>query len=392
MKIAHISDSHTGYAQYRLVERKKDFLLAFERAIDESLSRKVDLIIHTGDLFESYQPDMATFSAVIKILQKVKSAGVEFLAITGNHDRALRGGVVPPHRVLEELGLLKFLNIKPGTPVKEQVFLDGDLLIAGFQYLPKRLLDAFKENIFPELSELAAKSKTSILMFHQGIKQYLPYEESYEMDFADLPEGFDYYAGGHVHAFLKENIKGGILSYAGSTEFRSRREAERNFRGFNVFDTEEKKLERIELEGLRPFIVVNCNEENVKEELEKALSRAEESRIPPIVVVDYKFKGLEIDAFSEILKSLEKVSLTLRITKKRIEGEEKELTGGKGKSYTTFLEEFMKEKGAGSNAIKVAKELLDASPEHVGEILKAFAFEMTESERLKEFLDGVGDF
>ena len=392
MKIAHISDSHTGYAQYRLIERKKDFLLAFERAIDESLNRRVDLIIHTGDLFESYQPDMATFSAVIKILQKVKSAGVEFLAITGNHDRALRGGVVPPHKVLEELGLIKFLNLKPGIPIKEQVFIDSDLLIAGFQYLPKRLLDAFKEIAFPELSELASAVKTSILMFHQGIKQYLPYEESYEMDFADLPEGFSYYAGGHVHAFLKENIKGGILSYAGATEFRSRKEAERNFRGFNIFDTNDKTLERIELQGLRPFIVIKCSEETIKEELEKALNRAEESEIPPVVVIDYKFKTLEIESFLEILKSLEKASLTVRILKKKVESEERETLEEKGKSYAVFLEEFMKEKGAGSSAVKVARELLDASPEHAGEILKAFAIEVIESERAKRFLDGVGDF
>ena len=133
MKVAHISDTHLGYMQYRLPERKQDFILAFERAIDICIEERVDIILHTGDLFETYQPDMVTLSRSIRALQKVKAHGIEFIAITGNHDRALRRGTIPPQRILEDLGILKLLNYRQGAPVEELVLsLDG-VLIAGFQ-------------------------------------------------------------------------------------------------------------------------------------------------------------------------------------------------------------------------------------------------------------------
>jgi len=384
LKIAHLSDNHIGYLQYRLVERKKDFLAAFEKAIDKCIENGVDIIIHTGDLFENYLPDMASFSAVIKVLQKVKSKGIEFLAITGNHDRALRSGVLPPHKVLEDLGLLKLLNIRMGVPIREQLFIDGEILIAGFQYLPQRLFKEFKEEVFPRLSEIAAGFKHSILMFHQGMKQYLPYEDSFEMDFGDLPENFSYYAGGHVHAFVKERLKGGIFSYAGATEFRSRREIRKGNRGFNIFDTENKSLERVELEGLRPFIVVNCNEEDAEEKLKEVLERAEDSKTPPVTLINYSFKTKDIDHLKPMLEKLEKVSLTVKITKSRREIE-KEISIKENKNFAEFLEEFLKSKHAPLEAVSLAKEILNASSEEIEEILKEFAG--TKIEGFKQFLE-----
>ncbi|TCK05263.1 metallophosphoesterase family protein [Phorcysia thermohydrogeniphila] len=386
MKVAHISDTHLGYMQYRLPERKQDFMLAFERAIDICIEEGVDIILHTGDLFETYQPDMVTLSRCIRTLQKVKAHGIEFIAITGNHDRALRRGTIPPQRILEDLGILKLLNYRPGAPAEELVLsLDG-VLIAGFQYFPRRMIKVLKEGFFDELSELAFKATTSILMFHQGIGQYLPYEESFEMELMELPEGFDYYAGGHIHTFVKENLKGGLFSYSGATEFRTVKEAERGKRGFNIFDTDRRELKRIELENLRPFKVARFSEERAKETLEEVLQFVSLAEQPPVVVIDYEYKSLEIETLSKTLEEIEKQSLLLRITKRRITSESNDVTSP-GKTFSEFLEEFLREQNHGDKVINLAKEVLTANPDHIQEILKEFV-----KKELKENLGEIKSF
>ncbi len=369
MKIAHVSDTHLGYSQYRLSERKRDFLRAFEQVVDRCIEERVDVLIHTGDLFESYHPDMSTFSAVISLFQKLKSAGIEIVAIAGNHDRALRRGVIPPHRVLEELGFIRFLNFRGDSEADFTLRIDG-LFIAGFQYLPRRMLFSLKEKLFPLLSDMAAGSKVSILMFHQGIKQYLPFEESYEVDFVDLPEGFDYYAGGHVHAFILEKLGTGIFSYAGSTEFRSRKEAERGRRGFNIYDTELKRVKRVELEGLRPFGIFSSTEDTVEEVIEKLEEFVATCSEPPVILFDYVYRDRDVSDWAKKLDELKKKVLLLKVFPKRIIGDELEREV-RGKSFSDFLVEFLK--GRGSKTTELAAELLNAGGEgEVEEILRSF--------------------
>ena len=366
LKIAHISDTHLGYTQYRLIERKKDFIVSFEKAIDKMIEEKVDIILHTGDLFETYQPDMVSLSKCISILQKVKNAGIEFIAITGNHDRVLRRGTIPPHKILEELNLIKLVD--PYGYLE----LDG-VLIAGFRFLPKRMVKSLKEEFFPSLEEKAEKFKYSILMFHQGVGQYLPYEESFEMEFSDFPRNFNYYAGGHIHAFLKEEFGKGIFSYAGSTEFRSKKEAVLGKRGFNIVDIENNQFKRVEIENLRPFEVLSLNEENVKEELLKLLERVENYKIPPIVFVSYTYKALEIESFKKVLEDIEKQSLLFRVDKRRVKSEEEFISSeNKVKNFTDFLVGFLKEQNQNEKVISLAKEIVNSNEELVEDVVKSF--------------------
>jgi DNA repair exonuclease SbcCD nuclease subunit len=74
-----------------------------------------------------------------------------------------------------------------------------------------------------------------------------------------LPEGFNYYAGGHVHKPYKLPFKGGILVYSGCTETVSYEDAETE-KGFYHVEVDEKgvpKLHRVKLETPRPFIVLD---------------------------------------------------------------------------------------------------------------------------------------
>lgn len=364
MRVAHISDSHLGYNQYRLVRRREDFFRAFKKAVDEATERGAELIIHTGDLFESYHPDMATLSQAIKLFTEIKKRGVKVVAIAGNHDRVLRKGFLSPQKVLSDLELIEFIDPAGSTYYK-------DLFIAGFRYFPKSLIPAVKKEFFEEFSREAERAGVSVFMFHQALDQYLPYEMAYEITVSELPENFTYYAGGHIHTYHVSNVKGGVFSYPGATEFHSKREAKVGRRGFNIFDTETKELERVELEGLRPFFVLETDEEKAPESLKELLEKVKDSSLPPVVLIDYSYSNLEVTAFSEILSQLEKSSLYLRVYEHR---------GLKGdgdasievKDYVEIFKDYAKEQKLPKKAVLLGSEVVKGSSEEVPHLVENF--------------------
>ena len=365
MKVAHISDSHLGYNQYRLVQRREDFFLAFKKAVDEAVERGVELIIHTGDLFESYHPDMATLSQAIKLFTEIKSRGVKVVAIAGNHDRVLRRGLLSPQKVLSDLELIEFIDPAGSTYYK-------DLYIAGFRYFPKSLIPAVKEEFFDRFSEEAGKAGVSVFMFHQALDQYLPYEMAYEITVSELPENFSYYAGGHIHTYHVAEVKGGVFSYPGATEFHSKGEARVGRRGFNIFDTETKELERVELEGLRPFFVLKTDEERAPEDLRELLEKVKASHLPPVVLIDYSFSKTEVTAYSGLLSEIKKNSLYLRIYEYRqLEGSNFSFTD-QTMSYSEIFREYAENQKLPKKAVVLGSEVVKGSCEEVHHLVEEF--------------------
>lgn len=374
MRVAHISDSHLGYFQYRLNERREDFLKAFREAVRRAIEERVDFIIHTGDLFESYHPDVSTISEAISVFKEIKDAGIPVFSITGNHDRVLRRGYSPPHRILKDLDLIELID-----PVGDLNY-EG-VYIAGMRYFPKTYMKGIKERFFSKFSENAQRADFSIFMFHQGLDQYLYYDYAYELNISDLPEGFNYYAGGHIHAFIRTNFKGGVLSYAGSTEFRSKREVKAGKRGFNIFNLETGELQRVELQNLREFFVVETDEERAPEELRELLEKVKDCREKPVVLIDYSYKNSDLNSLEELIEELKKHSLIVKISENRLLDEEQTITT-ENKSYGEIYEEFLKSQGAPKEVINIGRQIVDGSPNDVHQIVEGF---------LKEFLGEAFD-
>ena len=366
MKVAHTADNHLGYAQYHLRERKEDFFKAFEKVVDRCIEEGVELLLHAGDLFESYHPDTETIYRAIGQFRRLKEAGVKVVAITGNHDRALRKGIFPPQKILEELGLLTLLD-----PFGEVEF-DG-LSIFGFRYLPRRYFEEFKDGKLREFEERALRRNSpSVLLFHQAIDQYLPFKDAFEVLLTELPSGFSYYAAGHIHLPRLEEVKGGKLAYPGSTEFRSLMEAQRGLRGFNIYHPETGEVERVELDGLRPFIVVKTTQERAPSDLRELLERVKSCSQRPVVVLIYSFKELPVEKFSELLAQIEKFSLYLKVVKRPVLEEAAEEGEVRGKSFHQLFEEFAKELGLSERVKKLSWEVVDAPPERVEEVVESF--------------------
>jgi len=251
MLFAHIADTHLGYRQFNLEEREKDFYSAFHQAVDRMLREGVELVIHAGDLFDEPRPSIRALVEAKKGIEKLRRKGVRIVMIPGNHDIVMRRGSMAPHALFDGVDVL--------TLEKPSLVVD-DLYIAGLPYLPRSYRDVLGEGV-SRLEAEAKEYKRSILVLHQGIDRFLPYE--HELEIGQLQGGFAYYALGHVHARIEEAAGKSMICYSGSTEIWRAEEAsdwERNGKGFLLVDTDRMKPERANLD-VRPFLAAQVSDE-----------------------------------------------------------------------------------------------------------------------------------
>lgn len=84
--ISLIGDIHLRDSQYANTGRSIDFFNAFEQAIVSS--KVADLIVATGDIFDSSRPSPKVIGQLIRADHMLQQMGMTMLCITGNHDRA----------------------------------------------------------------------------------------------------------------------------------------------------------------------------------------------------------------------------------------------------------------------------------------------------------------
>src|SRR4030042_352495 len=107
-------------------------------------------------------------------------------------------------------------------------------------------------------------SVSNIFVFHMAVDlpsvkpPYIEAEAPPEL----LPDGFDYYAAGHVHERYLGKFKNGLLAYSGCTETVGYDEAA-NKKGFFYVTVNEKgkvSPEAVELKSPRKFVVLEQEE------------------------------------------------------------------------------------------------------------------------------------
>jgi DNA repair exonuclease SbcCD nuclease subunit len=84
--ISLIGDIHLRDSQYANTGRSIDFFNAFEQAIN--VSKEADLIVATGDIFDSSRPSPKVIGQLIRVDHMLQKMKLTMLCITGNHDRA----------------------------------------------------------------------------------------------------------------------------------------------------------------------------------------------------------------------------------------------------------------------------------------------------------------
>jgi len=308
MKFAHLADTHLGYRQYGLIEREEDFYNVFKDSINKIIEESPDFVIHSGDLFEFSKPSPNALLVFQDEFLKLKDNGIPVYAIAGNHDILMRKNAIPPQVLFKKLGLNL---ISP----KKQYYVFDDVFIGGTPYHSKLQVDLLKKH-WKELANEANNFSKKILIIHQGIDKYLPWE--YELELADIPQDFHYYACGHVHTRIIDDFGRGKLVYPGSSEIwkaNELRDYVKNKKGYYLVEmtNESIEVEPINVDLPREFIIKNIEYPNLDEEIQDLKAYISNLKNKPIINLTVEGGNFDRgDVYEKINSELFDCSLKIR--------------------------------------------------------------------------------
>ncbi len=264
MQFVHMADTHLGYRQYGLSERENDFFEVFNQAVDEVVNERPDFVVHSGDLFEYSRPPTRALLTAQNGILRLKNENIPIYAIAGNHDIVMKKNALPPQVLFKDFGLRV---ISPKNPF----FIHKDVFIGGAPYASKYTSKHLIERL-NNLEKASADYKKTILVLHQGIDKYLPYE--FEVKIGDIPKTFNYCAFGHIHERIVDDFGKGKLAYPGSTEIWRSNELDgykKNGKGFYLVDIggDIPEIEKIDLEMPREFIKETVPYSKLEEEINR---------------------------------------------------------------------------------------------------------------------------
>ena len=271
----HMADIHLGYLQYNLPERGEDFARAFSEAVDKTLKLKPSFAVMAGDIFNSPRPSNKTLATAIREFRRLKDAGIPVFTVDGSHDmepNVMIGTILNP---LHNAGLIVYL------PRVQGGWEGGDYYLYGVKS-SRSLLEA-DVKVSRQLEENPPSPKPekyNILCFHGALDspEYTPPTFKPDLRVSHLPEGFQYYAGGHIHQPFKGSFKSGVIVYPGSLETTAYDEA-RHPKGFYHVKVESlsepPEIEHVPVESARSFLVREVDFTGRK--FEEALAEAEKA-------------------------------------------------------------------------------------------------------------------
>ncbi len=225
-RIAVVGDTHFGFAHG--TERSEDCYEQARRAFIAAIEEKPDVIVLTGDVFDTPIPRQETLARAAQVLSAAARApesqarllepqqahapikGIPIVAIHGTHERRIKGLTNPLH-VLSNAGTILYLQ--NSTFVFEK---DGALLaFSGFGGVPEaHALVALKEVVNPK----PRSGARNVLLFHQSVRPFVFTKEREGFTIEDLPAGFDLYVDGHIHwGFVEKHPCGAPILFSGST-------------------------------------------------------------------------------------------------------------------------------------------------------------------------------
>jgi exonuclease SbcD len=241
MKIVHTSDWHIG-RRWKGIQRLDELEAVLDHLAAFIEQQSIDLVLHTGDVFESRNPPAEAEQLVNRFLVRVGRSGARMIVIAGNHDDplrldarslltelvnvqiigrprpAFRGGTrIVETRCGEKAVVAALPFASPGTWVSA-LDLAGEEASARSQYA--RMF----ERAVQDLSGAFLPDAVNILMAHTHLEGALFGESERRVHIGDdwaaspeaLPSTATYIALGHIHR--PQQIEGPVppAYYAGS--------------------------------------------------------------------------------------------------------------------------------------------------------------------------------
>ncbi|HYU34876.1 MAG TPA: exonuclease SbcCD subunit D [Thermoanaerobaculia bacterium] len=240
MKIVHTSDWHVG-RRWKGIQRLDELEAVLDHLAAFIEKQSIDLVLHTGDVFESRNPPAEAEQLVNQFLVRVGRTGAQMLVLAGNHDDPLRfdarslltefvnvqiigrprpasrGGTRTIETRRGETAIVAALPFaSPGAWVSA-------LDLAGEEASARRKYARMFEHAIQDLCAAFRPDAVNLLMAHTHIEGALFGESERRVHIGEdwaaspksLPSTASYIALGHIH--MPQKIEGPVPAwYAGS--------------------------------------------------------------------------------------------------------------------------------------------------------------------------------
>ena len=335
IKFAHLADLHLGSWREKTLHDLN--LKTFEIAIDKIIEEKFDFCLFAGDIFNSALPSLDLVEKVVKTLIKLKKSKIPLYVIGGSHDYSLSQksfiDILETAQVFKDVGKYKKLD-KEEIELKFTKDEKTGTILAGI--LGKK--NGLDKNIYNNLNQKFIENNSfSIFMFHTTLNDIKPdFLKNIQTPVTSkyLPEGFNYYAGGHVHSHIYKQLnEKSYLSYPGALFPNNFSELKREIPSFNscTFNNKNKKLE-IKREFIQTYktkiFSIELNKETplkAKEKIEKTLFKENiKNKIVLLEIkgiIDGKISEIEISKITQKiyeLGALQVLKNTFKLTTTKI--------------------------------------------------------------------------
>lgn len=296
--IAHAADTHLGRwsTKPEREERDRDIEDAFKQMIDLIMMEHVKILIIAGDLFDRPRPSNSTLLFFRDSVREFLERGGKIILVNGEHDTPGVAEVPSTFLVskyLNNVYHLKHFFLKDGPLSMEE---DGKRLNfygMGVVRGPKAIEHG--KNIMKEIqSAVKNSSGKNVMVSHASVKEYFFKGEGYELE--SFPSGVHYYAMGHLHFRIIDDLKDGVIAYPGSLEILTIDEIEewkRKGKGFYIVDmsADEPVVHQANLD-VRPQEIFEISSEDeilgLSKEVESFISQFSSGRRP---IVNIAMRG-----------------------------------------------------------------------------------------------------
>lgn len=287
MKFAHMGDCHLGgWAQAELRDLNYQH---FKYAVDKCIREKVELVLITGDFFDSAYPSIDTLKDAFAEFRKLKEASIPVFLIAGSHDYSVSGKTFLD--VLDKAGFCKNVALydQKGTSIILIPTLYKNYAIYGFPGKKSSMEIDEIERI--KLQDSPGLFK--ILMLHTAIRDAVPNPMVKAVDHTKLP-AVNYLALSHLHInYIKEN-----RAYSGPIFPNNISELE-ELRGGSFCIYDNGKVNRIEIRA-KDVCVVNIEIKNAVLATQEILAQLEKENIKDKILILKLFGIIEQGRVSDI--------------------------------------------------------------------------------------------
>jgi len=345
LKFAHLSDVHLGFQKHESLQKIEQQV--FEKILDECISRKVDFILIPGDLFHVNIPEMRVQKFAFAKFRAVHDAGIPIYVVYGSHDFSpVSNSVID---LLAEVGYIT--KVTDATSHEDGVISLKCLVdpktgakITGLSGLKVGKDREWYEKLDRE--SLEAEQGFKIFLFHGGISDMKTDSgmDGDQMPLSLLPQGFSYYAGGHMHKFNHQSFDGySNVVYPGTPFAGYHADLEDNAngqkRGFVLVEFEDtvKSVDFVEIENTEYEVIeVDANNrkaESVNQELaEKTGDIDVQNKIVIIKIQGELMAGKTADVDVSIVRDNlnNKDALVVNVSKNQLTSKEYSITEAKG--------------------------------------------------------------